>query len=623
MGWRDKLPGKNKKMILFFSLIFFICICIMSIYTESYAEMVTGYPRQFQFNGVIQLQYRNYLYDTTSNRSSNKNEYSLFEQRYNFDLRGYVYHPRLIVFNSTVDFVYLKSLSGMDLLSKALEYNFLITALPYRPVSLDIFASRQYYAFESSSFPFPSRTINHYGAKLKIDLQKYLAIRFIQIGYEHWDYGSDSSSDQTKTDSFSLAVRGLLTKIKTRYVLSAILNKSTNPIDSSNNKFLNLFTESNFIKNGPTLYTTSTYSEFKFSSGEYTKDMDFNADLDFPQGSRFYHEYGYNFQKSEHFYVGSVIAGTQDKLDELSSHIFKGSWGYRFTERLMSSLILEYGKRTVNNSSGNVAGLSASLSYSRSLAGFNLQSSYRFMRRKDELADDSTEHSINISITRPIKFGTAYLHYYLIKSDTKGKVFEENADNLFPDTTPSIIGETKVDTLSHTILLGIRGRGYGNILRRATWTLEGSYYTVNSHITRPIKTFVDEVEEITFENIDRKINQYSFYWQLFLPIRNTINFYSRAAYTFGDMDSISKKSLIIHARLNYIIYRNLTFSGLWRGRWDKTEGQPNSSTFDYQAEIDYRIGRMLFTLEYYLETVKQDQVTNQSRRIFFTLKRYI
>jgi hypothetical protein len=317
--------------------------------------------------------------------------------------------------------------------------------------------------------------------------------------------------------------------------------------------------------------------------------------------------------------------------------LLSGAWGYRFSERLIWSLSLDYGKRKIKDEvqdafetisfeeTGDVNGLSTSLTYRRPLAGFNFESSYRFTVRKDDLRDELTEHWVNLNLrTRKFRLGTAYLTYTFIKSDTKSKVFEETEDFAFEPERVEI-GERTSDSMIHTLLLGIRGRGLGKYLRRAMWTVEASYYNVHSDIKRPIRTFEEdeEISTIVFENITRKTQQYSMYAQMILPIRSAINLNTRATYTWGKSDSISRSSTILHARLNYLLYRNLTFAGLWRARWDKIDNNPDRRTFDYEAVLEYRRAKFIATLEVYLTSAKEEDVNSFSRRIFLSLKRFI
>lgn len=626
-GWRYNLKYRGKKIVCLFFLIFsFISVTVCK---ESSAQMVAGYPKKFHFRGLVDLQYRNYSFENSSYGTNYKNEYSHFQQYYNLNLDGYIYHPRLIVFNSSIYFSYLKPISvstnANKIASKDLTYDVFLTFLPYRPVSLELFGTREHIAYEASNFTLPDRTINHYGARLKIKLEKREALKYIRFSYEHWDYIYEGISKENKTDTYSLVIRGFLSKIRTQYSLSYSIANYSSPFDSLDSKFLNVFTETGLTKIGTILFTTFSREDSKYSSGDYLKQSVFNLDLSFPQGTRYYHGYMYTFNTSERLYKGSLLAGTDDRLDETSYHLIKGSWGYRFSERLMGSLSLDYGKRKINDKSGNVTGLSTGLSYSRTIAGFNYQSSYRFITRKDDFRDDFKEHSFNLNITRQIRFGTLYMHYYLIKSDSKSDVFENNTEDFLGEEEQDIvIGERTTDSLSHNILLGMRGRGYGNIFARAIWTIEGSYYTVKSDIKRPAHNNGDGFMGFSeFEHITKKRNQYSLYGQIFLPFRDNINIYSRAAYSFGEIDSINRSSLIIDARLTYVIYRNITFGGLWRGRWDKIQGSPNRRTFDYEAKLDYRRGMLLLSLEFYLTQTKQSEITNLSRRIFITLKRYL
>ena len=162
--------------------------------------MVTGYPKKFHFSGLVQLQYRSYSFETSFNGRSYNSSYSQLEQHYNLNLDGYVYHPRLIVFTSSIYFNYLKSLSGVDMTGKDLGYNLFATVLPYRPVSLELFAAREHFSFEAATSILPDRTMNHYGAHLKIKLEKREALKYVRLSYEHWDYITEGISDNNKND---------------------------------------------------------------------------------------------------------------------------------------------------------------------------------------------------------------------------------------------------------------------------------------------------------------------------------------------------------------------------------------------------------------------------------------
>lgn len=617
------MSDRKKKIVFLFFIIFFLSLMFLS--AESSAQMTIGYPKKFRLTGLIELQYKNYAFETSTDRASHESGYSDIRQRLRLNLEGYVYHPRLIVFRSSVDFSYFKSLTGADTKGRDLGYDLFVTALPYRPVSLDLFASRDHYFFEARTQALPDRTVNHYGARLRINLEKLKPIRLIRLRYEHWDYITEGISEDTKTNSYSLSISGLLSKIKTTYTLTSSLNKLSSPISDIDSKYFNSFTVTGLTKKGTKLITSFFYADIRHSTDDYIKELTFGADLDFPPVKRFYHDYRYVFDTTEQFYKGSESAGTMDKLTESSYHVLTGSWGYRITDRLMSSLALNYGKRRVGDDKGSLTGLSTSLTYRRPFAAYNFESAYRFILRRDDFRDDSNEHRFNIGLrTRRFKLGTAYLTYTLIKTDSESKVFERNEEDFFGEEEEKIlIGKRETDTLAHTVLMGLRGRGFGNALRRAIWTVEGSYFNVKSDIKRPIREDEDEFSETEIEHITRKTHQYSFYGQIILPIRSTINFNSRATYTFGETDSVSRQSLIMHTRLNYRIYRNLTFSGLWRGRWDKIESRPDRRIFDYEAVFDYRRGKTIFTLEFYLTSTEEAKINFWSRRIFLTLKRYI
>jgi len=599
--------------------------------------MVIGYPKRFQLNGYVELQYKDYHYKSTSGNSSRTNDYSHFKQRLKLDGRGFIYHPRLLVFDASIYVAYMKSLSGVDIEASDLGYDIFMTALPFRPVSLDLFASQSHYSYEARTAVLPDRTISHYGARLNINPKKLQLVRRATIRYEYWEYDTLGTSNKTKIDEYGIRVQGLLEKIRTFYTISAQSSNTSSPIYGLDSKYINVSTTTGLTKKGVKLLTSLFSSDFDYSSGDYNKELNFSADLNFPPGTRFYHDYRYIFDKTEIFYKGSVISGTRDRLTESSYNLLTGDWGYRLSERLSASLSFDYGNRKIKEQKidpedtisfedkGDLTGVSAGLVYRKAVAAFNFETDYRFILKKDELRSDLTEHWFNINLrTRKLKLGTGYLTYTLIKTDSESKVFETSEDDFFEDEERISIGKRESDTIAHNFLLGIRGRGFGKTLRRALWTFEGSYFHVKSDITRPVRRFEDDVFEIiVFEKITRKSEQYSFYGQVIFPIRSTLNLNTRATYTYGKSDSISRQGFFMHAALNYLINRNLTLSGLWRARWDSIDNRSDRTTFDYEAVLEYQRGKLFCTLELYLTTADQDNLSYTGRRIFLTMKRYI
>ena len=88
-----------------------------------------------------------------------------------------------------------------------------------------------------------------------------------------------------------------------------------------------------------------------------------------------------------------------EKLVKGSYKIYSGSWGYRITDRLMSSLSLDYGKRKIDGGL-RIAERSERYSFVQEdpLPDSTLESAYRFIMREDELREDSKEHWISINL---------------------------------------------------------------------------------------------------------------------------------------------------------------------------------------------------------------------------------
>jgi len=586
--------------------------------------MTAGYPKKFRLTGYAELQYNNNYFEYSTSRSSHDYSHSNFKQSLRLNFQGYIYHPRLLVYRVLLNLSYFKSLTGVDINGKDFGYAFLVTALPYRPISADLFASRDYYHFIAKTQALPDRTVTNYGARLKIFFKKLKLTRLIRLRYEHWDIDTENISENTKTDTYALSIIGSLNTIRTNYTLTSTLNSFSSPMGDIDSKYLTAFTDTAITRKGLKLITSFFYSDFQYSNDDYTKELSFNTNLDFPNGERFFHNYQYLFNKTEQFYKGSLISGTTDKLTELSHNMITGSWGFRVTDRLMTSLVLNYGNRKIDNNKGDIVGLSTNLSYRRPFAGFNTESSYRFILKKDELRYDLYDHYISINLkTKRFKPGTAYFTYTFIKSYLENKIFAEEESFFGEDVKPYEIGKSTMNSMSHSLVLGLRGRGLGTLLRRAIWTIESSYYNIKADIKRPLQR-LDEFgdSERTFEEITRKTYQYSLYGQILFPIRTTMDFNSRASYAFGETDSVSRESFIMHARLNYRLRKNILFSGLIRGRWNRIQNNPDQRVIDYEASVEYFRGQLRCRLEVYLSLSDQADVTAWSRRIFLTVRRY-
>jgi hypothetical protein len=615
----------------------------MAQFSESSAEMIIGYPKRFHLSGLVELEYRNFNFKITSDGQNYSHEQSTFGQLYELNLDGYIYHPRLIVFNSGISFGLFNSISGGTIKSKGLGYFFSTTFLPYRPISLELFGSREQYHFDVSSRTsalIPDRTTDHYGAKLRIDIVKFQPIRAIRINYEHWNYTTEGITKKYTNDNFTFGFRGILTSIRTSYSLWSGLYKSSNSQGDIDNKYISLYTNTAIKANWPTLITNFIYSDMQYSGGEYEKELSFSADLDFPFQERFNHSYSYSNNNTERLFKGSIIAGTEDRLSKEGSNSFMGTWSYRFTKRFINTLTLYYGTQKVDDSSWNIQGLSTSFTYRRPLAGLNTLSRYRFVIKKDEHRGDFTEHSVDLSLTtKEFRWGTAYLNYIFLKSNSDDKVFNESTGDEFEGDANTEIGKKTADSTSHTIVTGLRGRGFGKAFARAIWIIEAYYFQMNSDIKRPIRNFDDELlSQTETEKITKKADQYTLLGQFFIPIRGNLTLNLRSRYTFGKIEQITNESIFsiidgekskpvnmkrleLDARINYIIFRNFYLTALFRGKWDNIDGSPDTTTYDYEAELNYRRGQFLATLELLFSDVEEGNVSYQTRRINLKVRR--
>jgi len=106
------------------------------------ASMTQRYPTRFSLSGLIELSYTDYFFEIPSASGSNEYHTSFVEQHYGVTASGYIYHPRLAVFNAGIKFTDNRQLAyvGAKLNTQTWGYDVLLTFLPYRPVSLDVFA---------------------------------------------------------------------------------------------------------------------------------------------------------------------------------------------------------------------------------------------------------------------------------------------------------------------------------------------------------------------------------------------------------------------------------------------------------------------------------------------------
>lgn len=181
------------------------------------------YPTRFSFDGLVELTYKNYDISVSSGNRTTSSSYSTFEQKYRIGLQGFVYNPRLLVFWSHItysDELIPKSKDTQKTDSKNVQYDLSAVFLPYRPVTLTMFATRYDYSFRGITFSDTDIHLNEYGAFLTSFSKNLPAVRF---EYYHQDVTSSTlknSSQKSETTRYWLNIHGNLKFIKTQYTLN-------------------------------------------------------------------------------------------------------------------------------------------------------------------------------------------------------------------------------------------------------------------------------------------------------------------------------------------------------------------------------------------------------------------
>jgi hypothetical protein len=220
----------TQKGIFMSFFIFIIFSSIIFTYQRVDAQMRIEYPKRFSFNGLIELTYTNYTVTSGIDGRKTLGATSTFEQYYRLGVEGYIYHPRLAVFDASIHFRDIKftAKAGYGNQSKDIGYDINATFLPFRPVSLDLYARKIDYTVDWTGMPVDTSS-NLYGARLRVNSRNLPAIR---LEYYHWEYGLlryGDVVDTIKIDRYTLDVRGFLNKLRTRYFFFADIASYTRP----------------------------------------------------------------------------------------------------------------------------------------------------------------------------------------------------------------------------------------------------------------------------------------------------------------------------------------------------------------------------------------------------------
>lgn len=597
------------------AIILFLLVLI-SLPETAHSDMRSGYPKRFHFYGVIELDYKSYSSETSFDGKKNKSSWATLGQRYNLNLEGYIYHPRLAVFSAGVTYSDHKGIKGYISDYKDIGYNVSATFLPYRPVSLDLYAIRDYFTFKASDISTQNSSSDQYGARLRIRTKTKI-LPAIDLEYYHSDYSSGNS--KTENNAYSIRVNGRVAPIRTTYGFGYTLSDFSGPSIHYKAQFFHAYTRT-------TMKTATLSTSFAYSNQDFHKETDFSASLQFIPTPRFNHYYSYDYNSSQLTFQGSEAAGTETTTTKPTIQLLRGSWSYRLTDRLRAAVSLNYGINKQDKKSWTSYGIVPSLDYRKPIAGFEFSSHYVLFLRNDELRGSLTEHDIDLGLrTLKFKAGTLYVDYIFVRSYETVKPIPRLTDASLGDVTTGNTKELKIDTTVHLFRLGLRGRGLRFVSNRIYWDIEGEYLNSVTHGQKPASSdsfdSVFEDSSLTLQSYSKNTSQYNFYGNLAYPFGRGATINSKAGYVFGTNDSKNTKKLYYDIRLNYPLSRRLLVSAWWQEMWNEIEGSTNTKDRNYEIYAIYTVGRLFFSLSYQVLSTEEGDVVTQNTRIFTTIKR--
>jgi hypothetical protein len=597
-----------------------VVISLVAFTETTYAQMQVEYPKRFRLSGLIELSYQNYYIETTSHGRSRDRTQHTYRQYYKAGVEGYIYHPRLAVFNASISYnhtifdpEYADSVTAKDI-----GYDIYTTFLPYRPVAVDLYARKIDYSFNLTGEPLDT-TSNLYGARLRMHKRNWPSIR---LEYYHWDYqilrsNKKNIKDTVNEDRYTLDVRGRIAALATRYqVLIDSLSLSRPSLDDDIFS-VRISTDTIIRRN------INWYNWISYLTSDYYKFFTVSSSLFFPPGKRFNHNYMYEYMKSEYEFRSLPELGLASESTETKTHNFSGSWGYRFSERLTGSLSLRYIQNdeitrkgsNEKNYNWDTEGISASLGYARPISWVKFSTYYRFFLRKDERRGDFYEHIIELnSSTSKFRWGILYAMYTLHYIDETQKYLprgsedefsegEENEDNFLKRTA---------QTFTHSFITGVRGRIPGSTMGRAYWNVEAEYFQSDTEGKRPVRLTEDDDDfgsgdsEFREENYELNVRHFSLTGDVSYPFRKGIVGNFRTSYSYGESNSKSRSVYYYEGRLLYPISRRAGIIAWWRQTWTQMEGSSDREEKFFQLEAEYKLGKTFLTLEGRLRKVTDE-----------------
>jgi hypothetical protein len=599
------------------------------------AQMQVEYPKRFRFSGLIELSYQNYYIETSSRGSTRDRSQNTFRQYYKAGVEGYIYHPRLAVFNASISYNYtiFNPQYADNVTAKDIGYDIYTTFLPYRPVAIDLYARKIDYEYNLTGEPLDT-TSDLYGARLRMHMRNWPSIR---LEYYHWDYqilrfNNKNVKDTVQEDRFTLDIRGRNVFLATRYQVFVDYLSLSRPSYDDNILSARIST-STLIKRD-----INWYNWISYLNSNYYKFFDVSSSLYFPPGKRFQHNYLYEYMQSEYEFRVLPEVGLASESTKLKTHNLSGAWSYRLSERLAGSLSLRYIKNNETTIQGtdekrarwDTEGIGISLGYGRPISWVKFSSYYRFFMRKDERRGDSYEHTVELnSSTSRFRWGIVYAMYTLHYIDETQKYLAVGSEDVSADAQDQFLKRT-AETFTHSFITGVRGRIPGTTMGRAYWNVEAEYFQSDTNGKRPVES--TEAESDYYydsgdsaqknENYELHVKLFSLTGDLSYPFRKGIVGNFRTNYSTGESNGKSRSIFYYEGRLSYPLSRRAGIMAWWRQTWTQIEDSADREEKFLQLEAEYKLGRTFLSFEGRLRKVT-DQGERLDRILYLRVRRTI
>ncbi|MBM4135918.1 MAG: hypothetical protein FJ241_03710 [Nitrospira sp.] len=607
--------GKLIRAVLcLFVLSFFFLLFITP--DQVSAQQKAFYGRKYHFSGLIELTYRDYSTKTIHDGNKTESNWSAFEQRYKLGLSGFIYHPRLLLFSTSVSFINEEIKDDLSGRNKGISYDLSASLLPQRPVSLNIFAMRATSRIEGWGASPYEVTSNTYGASLFVT-QRKLPVTI--ISYNHWDYTQDRDQIEKVTNIFGQSVyqrkrveekiefdgvdfriTGALKSPKLNYSLGGNFFEYSNPYRTYTGQNLRSTIDVHIKKDT----TLSTY--FHYSNIDISTLTNIGVLLKLSPLGRFHHSYGYDFLTSETGRGGIT-----------NFHNVTALWNYRFNTWFRGKADLRYRFGDRNGEHEELYDTAMNLDYKRPIKSLDFLSSYGFSYANKLNQGDykMVDHTFGLGLaTRQLRAGKIYSNYnFSYKTYDAAYTIPDK-----PDKTAHF------DSREHKLKTGVTGKGFG----RMYWTVEaeGRY----SNLTNGVGG-----SEISFWSTEsqwaQNIRDYTMSGEVRYPIRGKGDTTFKSSYTTGKINSNEIQKYSYEGRLQYHIFKNLSFSAWWREEWwskgwyswygpdERVYGTKNR---EYQIETYYRLGSTSFSIEYNVSKIITSS-SSEYKRLYMKLSRPI